>query len=70
MDQIKVFRVFNRWGALVYEVNDIDPKTDDFGWDGTLKGEFLDNAVYIYYAEILYRGGESSMLKGDITLLR
>ncbi len=70
VEQIKVFRVFNRWGALVYEVNDVNPGFDQFGWDGTLKGEFLENAVFIYYAEIRFKDGETMLSKGDVTLIR
>jgi gliding motility-associated-like protein len=70
VEQIKVFRVFNRWGALVYEVNEVNPEIDQFGWDGTLKGEFLENAVFIYYAEIQFKDGETVLSKGDVTLIR
>ncbi len=70
VEQIKVFKVFNRWGALVYEANDIVPEVDQFGWDGTLKGDFLENAVFIYYAEIQFKDGKTIMSKGDVTLLR
>lgn len=70
VEQIKVLRIYNRWGALVYEINDINPGVDDFGWDGTLKDEFLENGVYVYYAEIQFRDSKISMFKGDVTLLR
>lgn len=70
VEQIRMFRIFNRWGALVYEANDIDPNNDEFGWDGTLKGEFVENGVYIYYVETQFKNGESGILKGDVTLLR
>jgi gliding motility-associated-like protein len=69
-EQINTFKVFNRWGALVYEINDVDPNVDEFGWDGTFKGDFLENGVFIYYVEITFRDGKTTLFKGDVTLLR
>ena len=70
VNQIKVFRIFNRWGALIYEVSNVDSSDDGFGWDGTHRGEFVENAVYIYYAEIEFKDGKTVMFKGDVTVIR
>ena len=69
VEQINVFRIFDRWGALVYEAKNINPKTDEFGWDGSLNGGILKNAVYIYYAEMLFQSGKTIINKGNVTLL-
>mgnify|MGYP003346457632 CR=1 FL=1 len=39
-----LFRVFDRWGELVFESTD-----RTIGWDGTFKGKQLDPDVYDYY---------------------
>ncbi len=60
---IRQFRVYNRWGQLVFESN------DNTGWDGTFKGQPAASDAYIY--QIAYEiGGELVTLKGDVTLLR
>jgi gliding motility-associated-like protein len=61
------FRVFNRWGQVVYNNN--DPTT---GWNGNLlnNGEALPSDVYIYSIEVRYADGTTELKKGDVTLLR
>ena len=41
---VSAFRVYNRWGELVYEYNG-----SDNGWDGTWKGEDQPADIYNYY---------------------
>jgi len=66
IENIEVFRVFNRWGALVFETTD---KYDS--WDGTFKGQPLDEGVYLYMLEVKCAlDGELIMKRGDITILR
>ncbi len=38
-----MLRVYNRWGELLFETNDINK-----GWDGNYKGEAAEIGVYIY----------------------
>ena len=61
------FRVWNRWGKLVYE------NEDGAGvWDGTIDGEPAASDVYIYSVryQIPGSGNPLSPLRGDVTLLR
>lgn len=58
--------VFNRWGQMLYESNDIDE-----GWNGQYHGDNCPNGVYFfiaYYSE--NQGGVSKEVKGSITILR
>lgn len=64
IDQI-IFKVFDRWGELVFETSD-----QQKGWDGTFKGMSCDPAVYDYYLEVTCVGGETYFKKGNITLIR
>ena len=63
--EIVEFKVFNRWGNLVYD-ND-DPQN---GWDGTYKNELAPSDVYIYTISIRNSGGDIETVKGDVTLVR
>jgi gliding motility-associated-like protein len=62
---VKRFRVFNRWGQMIFEST--DPAA---GWDGTFNGTKLDPGVYMYYVDVECIDGRKTMKKGDVTLLR
>jgi len=60
-----LFRVFDRWGEMVFESTD-----RTIGWDGTFRGKQLDPDVYDYYLKAVCISGEESIIKGNITLMR
>lgn len=59
------FRIYNRWGQLVFQTNDPNQ-----GWDGTFKGIQQAMDVYAYTVEAQFFDGSKTSLKGDITLIR
>ena len=59
------FRIYNRWGQLLYEGT--DPKR---GWDGRWQGEAQPMEVYTYTVDAYLINGDYVPLKGNITLLR
>jgi gliding motility-associated-like protein len=63
--EISVFRVFNRWGELVFETNDINQ-----GWDGTFNGEPMFPAVFVYYVEGICTNNQVIVKQGNVTLIR
>jgi gliding motility-associated-like protein len=60
-----ILRIYNRWGELVFETNDITQ-----GWDGTWRGKKLAPDVYDYYMEGFCVDGQSFLIQGNITLVR
>lgn len=58
-------RVFNRWGELVFESNDITR-----GWDGWYRGKPLQQDVYAYQIWVRFLDDKEIQRLGDITLLR
>jgi gliding motility-associated-like protein len=59
------FKVFDRWGNLMFEsTNKL------FKWDGTYKGKPLNTGVYAYIVDVTYEGGTTKQLTGNITLIR
>jgi gliding motility-associated-like protein len=58
-------RIFNRWGEMVFETNDIL-----VGWDGTFRGKPLDPDVYDYYLTGFCIDGQNFIIQGNITLIR
>ena len=69
VESIQTFRIFNRWGALVYEEQSVTPSMLE-GWDGRYKGEDLNPSVFVYFAELKYLDGRVEVIKGDVTLMR
>lgn len=70
ISKIRIFRVYNRWGQLMYEVNNVPPNDARFGWDGSFKGEVLNSDVFVFYILGQCETGETQELKGDVTLIR
>ena len=68
--QILKFRIYNRWGALVYEELNITADGHTFGWDGYFKGKLSNSAVFAWYAEVEFIDDEVILYKGDVTLAR
>ncbi len=62
--RLRYFRIYNRWGGLVFEGRDIDE-----GWDGTLNDVVQPMGVYIYEAEAVTEKGKILRKQGNITLL-
>jgi gliding motility-associated-like protein len=63
---LNYFRIYNRWGNLVYESNNIE----DAGWDGSYKGKPQAFDVYVYTAQVVTNTGKLINKQGNVTLLR
>ncbi len=68
---INMFSIYNRWGQLVYQVENINSNDPAAGWDGTYKGEVLPPDVYMYVIKATCEmGGDPFNYKGDVSLVR
>ncbi|MEQ8705933.1 MAG: choice-of-anchor L domain-containing protein [Phaeodactylibacter sp.] len=67
---ILTFRIFDRWGELIYEDNDITPNQPARGWDGNYRGKLAQPGVYLWIIEVEYRDGLREVFKGQTTLIR
>ena len=65
MATLNYFRIYNRWGNLVYESNDIDG-----GWDGTYHGVAQPFGVFVYTIEAITNTGVVFKQHGNVTLIR
>ncbi len=70
--EIKSFLIFSRWGEAVYELHDFQPvpRNESLGWDGKLRGEFLNPGVFVWFAEVEFIDGSTRIYKGEINLIR
>jgi gliding motility-associated-like protein len=65
ISELKVFRIMNRWGVVVYEA-----KTDLPGWDGTFRGAPQPVGAYVWEAMGVDVAGATLVRKGTFTLIR
>ena len=65
-----LFRVFDRWGEMVYEAKNFAFNDENTGWDGTFRGQEMDPGVYIWILEVEYVDGATEVYKGNTTLIR
>ena len=61
---IKTFKIYNRWGQLVYDNNNPD------GWSGIYEGKLAPPEVYAYFIEMEIPGCGDGVQKGNVTLIR
>jgi len=62
--ELKYFRVYNRWGQVIFET-----KNPSRGWDGTIKGA-EQTGVFVWIAEGIDYTGKTVSRKGTTTLIR
>ncbi|MBV9960886.1 MAG: PKD domain-containing protein [Parafilimonas sp.] len=67
---VKSFRIFNRWGQLVFERSNAAPNNANDGWNGTFNGKPLAPDVYVYVIEMQCDNNLIVPFKGNITLIR
>ena len=67
---IKEFRVYDRWGGLMYESTDIDPNNLSAGWDGTApNGREVAQGVYVYHIRMEFFDGAIFDYQGDVMVV-
>ena len=70
VQEIRVLRIFDRWGELVFERHHIPHSNPSAGWDGSFKGRLLAPQVLVWVAEVVFSNGQSQQITGDITIVR
>ncbi|RMD68117.1 MAG: gliding motility-associated C-terminal domain-containing protein, partial [Bacteroidetes bacterium] len=68
--RLRDFRIFDRWGNLVFQAAQMAPNDYGAGWDGTWKGQPAQQGVYVYTFVVEYLDGTTQRYRGDITLVR
>ncbi len=63
--EFRFFRIFNRWGQLIFETRD-----PGRGWDGRFNGVRQPTGTFIWMAEAVGYNGQLLVRKGISTLIR
>jgi gliding motility-associated-like protein len=67
---VKAFRIYNRWGELVFEKTNFDINDASAAWDGTYKGGSARTDVFVYLLEATCTTGKPLFYKGDVTIIK
>ena len=67
---IVYMRVYNRWGQLIFEADNVSPNNPAAGWDGTFKGQVLEPDVFMYEVSAICELGAPFKYKGDVSIVR
>lgn len=68
VQQVRSVQIFNRWGQLLHEKNDL--ALGDQGWDGRVEGKVADQGIYVYAVEVVFIDGLVQVFSGDVMLMR
>lgn len=68
--EMDIFRIYDRWGALVFEKKDIMLNDPTLGWDGTYRGKDAPTGVYTWYALVAFIDGVIQEYSGGVTIIR
>ena len=63
--ELKNFRVYNRWGQLLYQTSD-----KNAGWNGTYSGKLQISETYVWVVEAIDQDGKNILKTGKTTLIR
>lgn len=61
-------QVFDRWGNAVFRQDDTPVNDYKYGWDGTFRGRYVGQEVYVYAAEVEFIDGQTRLYKGDVLI--
>lgn len=67
---VQSIKIYNRWGACVYEGKNLEVNNQLQGWDGMMKGKLVENGVYVYLILIEMIDHSTQYFKGDISVVR
>jgi gliding motility-associated-like protein len=64
------FRIYDRWGSLVFEMKEVESDNLNEGWDGKINGKTVAPDVYLYSIELEYIDGRKDVVTGDVMVLK
>lgn len=65
MQRLNYFRVYNRYGQLIYETSEMGK-----GWDGRINGQLQNSSSFVYDVQAIDFNGKIVKASGTFTLIR
>lgn len=63
-------RIYDRWGNVVYNGENLEIGNMTLGWDGTFNGRPVEQGVYVWLATIRFLDDLTDNYFGDVTVIR
>ncbi|MBK7807932.1 MAG: gliding motility-associated C-terminal domain-containing protein [Saprospiraceae bacterium] len=70
VSELRNFRIYDRWGNLIYQKDNQMPGLEYMDWDGNFKGQPLPSGVYTWVCEVAYIDQVNIIYKGTMSILR
>jgi gliding motility-associated-like protein len=67
---VKSFRIYSRWGELLFERENIFPNDASNAWDGTYSGDKPRPDVYVWVIDAICSDNNELNKKGSVTIIR
>ncbi|CAN5126505.1 hypothetical protein BH09BAC2_BH09BAC2_18730 [soil metagenome] len=67
---IRSFRIYDRWGELVFENSNFNANDASKGWNGIYKNKQLSPDVFVYTIDVVCENSQVLTLKGNVALIR
>ncbi|NNE29428.1 MAG: T9SS type B sorting domain-containing protein [Saprospiraceae bacterium] len=68
--KVNSLSIFNRWGEMVFQIDDPVPGYAGDGWNGLYRGQKAPIGTYVVMAEVLFEDGETRIQTTDMQLIR
>lgn len=70
ISKVNYLRIFDRWGAMIFETTDTPTNDVDLGWNGSFNGQKMQAGIYVFSAELEGVDGTLQKMKGEVVLLK
>jgi gliding motility-associated-like protein len=70
IEVVNSFRIFSRWGELLFEKLNFPPNSPAYGWDGRIRGKTGAPEVYVYTVEVTCDNLQTYSYKGNVSILK
>ncbi|NNF36864.1 MAG: gliding motility-associated C-terminal domain-containing protein [Saprospiraceae bacterium] len=67
---IESITMFDRWGNIVYQPDQIIVNSPQDGWDGRYRSKKLNSGVYVYQVVYEDEEGNRKIIRGDLTIIQ
>lgn len=70
LERVKMLRIFNRWGEIVFEQTNFPVNDPIYGWNGKYKGNKPVADVYVYQVEVFCDNSQIIRFEGNVALIQ
>ena len=67
---IRTYKIYSRWGELVYEQNDFEFNEGTKWWDGEFRNKKSPVGIYVYLIEIQFANKNIATYSGSLNLMK